>query len=1573
MKKSGLLLISMIFIQCLFAGDWIKVKTNEPAPAKTTLVSSTIETSVVHFSIPGFYLDEVTTPNGKENVILLDEASPLLQAGDPDLAKLTVSVMIPDLARMNFEVLSSEYTEFENVIIAPSKGNFTRDIDPSTVPYIYGKPYKQDQFYPGKLAELRDPYIIRDYRGQTVIVYPFQYNPVSKVLRVYSDMEIKISKTGNDGINPLIKTSKPDKVNAQFNEIYKRQFLNYGSAKYTPVDEDGCMLIICYNSFMASMTDFVNWKKTIGIPVEMVDVAAIGNAAAIKTYIANYYGTHNLAFVLLVGDAAQVPSSYSNGDSDNNYTYIVGTDHYPDIFIGRFSAETVAHVQTQVQRTIDYEQSPYTGVDWYTKSIGIASDQGPGDDNELDYQHVRNMDLDLLAYTYTYDYEHFDGSQGGHDAAGNPTPAQISVNINSGSSIILYTGHGSDISWGTSGFSNTNVAALTNTQKLPFIWSVACVNGNFVSTTCFAEAWLRSTSGGQPIGAVATLMSTINQSWNPPMEGQDEMVDILVESYPTNIKRTFGALSMNGCMKMNDTYGTGGDAMTDTWTVFGDPSVIVRTAMPQTLTVSHDPAIFLGATQFTVFANKEGAKVCLTINNEILGTGYISGGSATITFPAITGVGTMKVAVTHYNYIPYIGTVTITPASGPYLSYFSHAVNDAAGNNNGLIDYGESILLTVAVKNIGTATANNVGAVLSSTDPYISITDNSAYYGNIIANQTVSVPNGFAFTVANNIPDGHTIMFSLQLSEAKSSWTANFNDIGHAPVLGFGGYVISDPAGNNNGLLDPGETADLIITAENTGSSSAYNVQGTLVCTDSYITVNDAVNSYGTLTGGGSGQQSYSVTADAGTPAGHIADFDFNLAANSGITGTGSFSIVVGQIPVVIIDLDGNNNSSPAMTAALNALGVPYDIFTTIPADMSLYTATFVCLGIYSLNHVLTTAEGQILADYLNNGGRLYMEGGDTWAYDATTPVHSMFGLTGDSDGSADMATVLGQSGTFTSGMSFTYSGDNSYMDHLSAVAPAVAIFANQSPAYTCAVAYNPGTYRTIGSSFEFGGLADGTAPSTKTQLMNYYLSFFGIGSALPDPPDIALDPVSFNVTVAPDGSAVYNLEITNNGDLDLSYTASTQVDAKGGGSKAYCTASGTCDEYISGVVFNTINNTSSCSQYADYTSISTTVNAGQTYNITVTNGVVYSTDDLGVWIDFNQDQDFTDAGENVVCVYSNGGQGTYPILIPQDALPGSTRMRIRIKYSGNDCGSSCGATTYGEVEDYTVNIVGVNSWLSIDPGSGNVSGGNSANHSVTFDAAGMTEGIYTGHITINSNDPDESSVVIPCTMNVASGFDLNLKAMLDGPFGTTEMSTILNTSGLLPLAQPFNTAPWNYAGTESVVSIPANVVDWVLIELRDATSAAGATPATRIARQAAFILKNGAVVGINGTSKLQFTNTVSNQLFAIVWHRNHLGIMSAVGLTETAGTYNFDFTTASGQAYGTNPQKQLAAGVWGLFGGDADANGVIGMSDLTTEWKFEAGEAGLYSCDLNLDGQVNNVDKDNEWQPNIGKSCQVP
>jgi PKD repeat protein len=125
------------------------------------------------------------------------------------------------------------------------------------------------------------------------------------------------------------------------------------------------------------------------------------------------------------------------------------------------------------------------------------------------------------------------------------------------------------------------------------------------------------------------------------------------------------------------------------------------------------------------------------------------------------------------------------------------------------------------------------------------------------------------------------------------------------------------------------------------------------------------------------------------------------------------------------------------------------------------------------------------------------MEGGDTWYYDNQTPVHGMFNINGTSDGSSDLGTILGQTGTFTEGMSFNYSGENSWIDHVEPVAPAEMIFENQLPNYGTAIAYDAGSYKTIGASHEFGGLDDGTSPSTKEELMIAYLDFLGITQTL--------------------------------------------------------------------------------------------------------------------------------------------------------------------------------------------------------------------------------------------------------------------------------------------------------------------------------------------------------------------------------------------------------------------------------------------------------------------------------------------
>ena len=673
--------VSLVFIAWSFASignNWIEISSPVPSPAKIKMVSSTIDRSVVQFTLEGFNLREVQTQNGTSYTVEVTKSTPILEAGAPDLPKMTVSLVIPDQAGMNIRVISSAFRDYPNILIAPSKGVLSRDLNPSTVPYSFGATYATDKFYPGSLTGSREPYIIRDVRGLTLIAYPFQYNPVSKILRVYYNMTIELFKTNEPGNNPLQQASNNKKISRDFLSIYQHQFANFDAARYTSLNEYGNLLVICYGPFMSAMQPYIIWKQAEGYHTEMINKDSVGNTAAtIKSFIADYYNTKGLTHVLLVGDAPQIPTNTGGGlggPSDNAYGYVVGNDHYADIFIGRFSAETEAQVQTQVQRTLDYEKNPqFLTDDWYTSVIGIASDQGPGDDNEMDFEHVRNQQTKLLAYTYTWNPELFDGSQGGNDAPGNPSTSLVSTEVNNGASLILYTGHGSKTSWGTSGFSNNNVNQLTNVGKLPFIWSVACVNGDFTNgTACFAEAWLRASLGGQPTGALAFLGSTINQSWNSPMEGQDAMTDILIESDSTNIKRTFAGLSINGCMKMIDSYGSDGANMADTWTIFGDPTIMVRTAVPQPMDVAYDTMLFVGDSLLAVYCGVNAARVTATLGDSILSSSLVVNDTAILAFPALTMPNdTIHLVVTAYNMLPYQGQLLIHAVPPPVVAGFT--------------------------------------------------------------------------------------------------------------------------------------------------------------------------------------------------------------------------------------------------------------------------------------------------------------------------------------------------------------------------------------------------------------------------------------------------------------------------------------------------------------------------------------------------------------------------------------------------------------------------------------------------------------------------------------------------------------------------------------------------------------------------------------------------------------------------------------------------------------------------------------------------------------------------------------
>lgn len=932
MKRFTLIFAVILLSLFSYAGSWTSIKTDTPTPIRYELVQSTATNTIVKFSISGFNATVVETPKGKAAIVSVPKMVSLSEKGNPDLPKFAVSTIIGDNDLTDVRVIASEYKDFPNVEIAPSKGDFSREIDPETVPYTYGSSYAMDAFYPASNVSLQEPYILRNFRGQAITVMPFAWNPVTKTLRVYHNITVELFKTGTGGANTLVRSSINNREDEEFKHVYHQQFVNYAAMqeRYPVLSEQGRLLVIAHAQFMEAMQPFVAWKKTIGRPTEMVDVASIGTTPdAIKNYVLNYYNTNGLTHLLLVGDHQHIPSynnTSSGGYSDNFFGYLAGNDSYNEVFVGRFSVESVAHVQTMVQRVITYERDLDQNATWLNIGTGIARNEGAGNGHnggEADYVHMDYIRDSLLNYTYATVHREYDG---GVPGVTNTTAAQISARINAGTSIINYCNHGSQNSWSVAGYTTSNVTALTNTDRWPVIWAVACDNGKFTNGSCFAETWTRASVNGQPTGAIGTMMSWISQPWQPPMTGQDEMVTILVESYQNNIKRTLGGNSINGSMKMIDLHGTSGRSTHDTWILFGDPSMTMRTANPVAMNVSHLPTIFLGMSEFTVNADAEGAVVALTINGEILGTGTISNGTATVSFPALSNVGMMKVAVFGYNKVTYLQEIEIIPASGPFIAYVSNTINGVSGNQ---VHYGSDVNLGVQLRNLGVEDATNINVTLSSTSPFVTITDASESYGTMSPQQALLIENAFAFGLSNEVPNNTVLPFTLQITSDQNSWQTSLNLTALAPSFSVGNYTVVDASGNGNGRLDPGETADIKVSFTNNGLSQANNALASLVFNSPFVTVNNGSFEAAAVEAGQTLEAAFNITVNSGAPVGQAVDFSFNVGAGV-YQANKSFTTKIG---IILEDFETGDFSAFAYT---NGGNQPWTI-----TNVSPYEGTF--------------------------------------------------------------------------------------------------------------------------------------------------------------------------------------------------------------------------------------------------------------------------------------------------------------------------------------------------------------------------------------------------------------------------------------------------------------------------------------------------------------------------------------------------------------------------------------------------------------------------------------------------------
>ncbi len=902
---AGILLVGMLNAGVLPAGGARKVDVLDKSSTGM----------VVRINTGDIYYDTYTL-DGKNftRFYLKDrDIGEITTVGKPNLPVIRRLIEVPQGAEVNFEIVSAS-----KKVYSLKDAGMEYPIMPSypPVPKVKGaKPhlvmdrelYSTDAFWPDNIVKVKRAGIIRGHELYQIEFYPVRYNPARGMIEVISNIKLRIDFEGGNVAKAISDIAR--KYSPFFENMLSRKVLNYGVFEQKvnpqlPVE----YLIITPSAYLDSLQSFITWKKQMGYHVTVAtipDSIPSGDTLTVKQYIQNAYNNWTVppTFVLLVGDVNDISNWWSNAEdnpaNDLGYSTLEGTDYFPDIYVGRFSATTDSMVGVIVRKVITYEKTLW-GADtaWAQKAFFIASADGS--------YHTVAEGTHLYCMNIVRNYGMIADSLFAYYTTGAPTI--ITNTVNDGRALLTYSGHGSETGWADYSdlqYSVSDIYSnLTNGIKTPFEQTYACLTGSYTVDECYQEAWLRAPNKG----AAAAFGSSVTSLWDEDDILQRRMFD---EIFDTGYVWVMGAID---AAKM-DFYNHYGDNTGNVQTIryfqmynlFGDPSMYIYTHVPYTFNVSHAPTVPFGTVNFDVTVSDnngvvEGALVSAVQNGVILDAKYTDAtGTATLTITTTTP-DTVYITVTGYNHKPS-ETFAIPSGAGAYVSVLNTTIDDASGNGNGRINPGESINLSVLAKNWGEDPATGVVGYLSTSDTMVSITQDSAYFGDIASHDSVLGAPVYNFSVSNLLEDGHIIpmqvMFIYSDTGAVDTTVSNLSFTVYAPVLVRSHINVQDTLSQDNGdhVAQPGEAIDLDISIKNTGHEDIHGVHGILSSNDGYIMITRDTASYGDISAGNTATPSipYHIVIDSACPDPYMAEFYLYLQGD-GYEFYDTFHLFIGTV-----------------------------------------------------------------------------------------------------------------------------------------------------------------------------------------------------------------------------------------------------------------------------------------------------------------------------------------------------------------------------------------------------------------------------------------------------------------------------------------------------------------------------------------------------------------------------------------------------------------------------------------------------------------------------------------------------
>ena len=897
MKKVLLTFLLITFGASLMAQQTIQLRSADRAEC----TKSDMNSLKASFSFSTIEAQDYASERGTFSWLSLPNTVIGGNEGDPQIPVINELIAVPVGATPRIEITSystMDYSLEDYGIhkLMPRQPDVFKNQDPKDVPFAYNESaYQKRGLRTEPTSSISINGTLRGVQVGQMTIEPMSYDPVNNTLRVFNNIEVEVYFDNADAKateDMLVKTYSP-----YFDVLYKQLFNSRSIRDVYDEHPDLWkspvrMLVIANRMFEDCIQDWVAWKTTKGIYVDVNYTDVIGTSAdAIKSFIQTKYAENAPTFLMIMGDTDQVVPSITSASasqrvSDLYYSSVDG-DEFVDMFHSRLSATTTAEMTAMLNKGMDYEQ--YTMPDpSYLNNVLLIAGEDSG------YGITVGRPTIWYASNYYYNAAHgfsnvYEFSQGTYTNCYAP--------LSSGVGFANYTAHGSQTSWAGPSFSVSDVANLTNEHKYFFAMGNCCQSGDWGYSTCYGEALVRAENKGAfaYIGSCPNTTwyndyyfgvgaTTVNTGVNPGTAGTMPTMDETTmgcydaiwrdDAYNTvNSVLYSGLLACNAANALGYTMHSVTLYYWQAYHVMGDGSIMPYRVQPTANQVSHMAIFPIGMSTYEVSA-VPGSYVAISKDGVLHGTGLIGEtGTAQVEITPVTSGGDVTICVTAPNRIPYIQTVPATALEGAYIAMDSYTPTAT--------HVGDNTNLSITFKNVGTdASTGTTNITLTTDDTNVTLINRTGSFGALAPEATTTV-NGFSFKINSGVADGTNVTIHYTAVNGEDTYEGNIVITANEAVLTYQNM-------SWNGGFTPGETLTLTAKFKNTGHYQATNAVARISSTSNYITINTASVNVGTIAADQEVSCQFSVTIKANCPETTQIPVTFNLEADGNLSAQGT-------------------------------------------------------------------------------------------------------------------------------------------------------------------------------------------------------------------------------------------------------------------------------------------------------------------------------------------------------------------------------------------------------------------------------------------------------------------------------------------------------------------------------------------------------------------------------------------------------------------------------------------------------------------------------------------------------------